>query len=223
MVQPVPSAGLQHPWAVVHLLWSSGSEVRHTVAGMGHKNISNVLYGHQGVMSSVLLPLLKVKVLKWFPWILTGVAVLWAAWEAVWWTDMEGHFLICRGGQNLLPQCLLGFGLFDLASVAAPKTRDEELPRKRMLPGDISWAAHKSSTEPCCPGQLPPVVGPGLICCAVSMVAVVSTRHGLQPCGLRLFLIWCCDWTGGFWIVLLQRSASGGRIHPMASQGIAAV
>jgi hypothetical protein len=49
----------------------------------------------------------------------------------------RGTSLSCRGGQNLPFQCLLGFGLLDLGSVAAPETRDEELPRKRILPGDI--------------------------------------------------------------------------------------
>lgn len=40
----------------------------------------------------------------------------------------------------------------------------------------LSFLGHKSSTEPCCPGQLPEVVGPRLNC-AGSMVAGVSRGH----------------------------------------------
>lgn len=79
--------------------------------------------------------------------------------------------------------------------MAAPETREEELPRKRILPGDI-FLGHKSSTEPCCPGQLPAVVGSSLSCCAVSLVASMNTGHEPQPVGSGLFLIWLCDQGG---------------------------
>lgn len=98
-----------------------------------------------------------------------------------------------RRGQNLPFQCLLGFGLLDLGSVAAPETRDKELPRKWDSLG-TSFLGHKSSTEPCCPGQLPASGGASPVQCpAVSVVAGVNTEREPQPVGLGLFLIWLYD------------------------------
>lgn len=52
--------------------------------------------------------------------------------QAARWLDREGDFLILQRRAEPSFQRLLGFG----ECVATPETRDEELPRKRMLPGD---------------------------------------------------------------------------------------
>lgn len=56
--------------------------------------------------------------------------------QAAWWVNREGDFLLQRKAEASF-QCLLAFGFLDLGSVAAPETRDEELLRKRIFPGDI--------------------------------------------------------------------------------------
>lgn len=73
-------------------------------------------------------------------------------------------------------QCLLGLGFLDLGSVAAPETRDKELPRKRIFPGD-TFSGPQELYRAMPPRTTPAVGRPGLICFTVSTVAGVNTAR----------------------------------------------
>lgn len=192
----LPSAGVQYPGGYCstpiepQTQGTPGQKLSTPRQGSGHKNKSKVLYdrvscpsvtARGGIFETVSLDIPGM-------WLCFGLVGRYTA----------GSLVVRQGGGLPHPadkgepsfQCLLGFGLFDLGIMAAPEAREEELPRKRILPGDI-FLGHKSSTEPCCPGQLPAVVGPSLSCCAVSLVASVNTGHKPQPVGSRRFSFGC--------------------------------
>lgn len=70
--------------------------------------------------------------------------------QASWCSNGEGDFLILQRRAEPSFQCLLAFGLLDFGSVVAPETRDEDLPRKWVLPGAIF-----SGSQELCRSTLP--------------------------------------------------------------------